>query len=649
MPVVSVANVRHGFGTTIVLEGATVSIEPGEKVGLVGRNGGGKSTLMKLIAGIWQPDFGSVSLARGTRVGYLSQDPRLEPTDTLRHAAARAFERLDQLHREMELIYEDMAKPDADIDALMKRQVKIEEEMERSGGYAIDHRIDETLHGLGFTDEQFGTLVSKMSGGQRARVGLAKLLLEQPDVLLLDEPTNHLDIEGRRWLERFLGEEYPGAVLLVSHDRRLLDNVVHRIIEVDMGRIREYPGNYHDFIELRRERMLTSQRNHEKQLDKIRAEEQYIMRYKAGQRAKQARGRATRLERFKQDELVDRPMELEVMQLELPKAPRVGDHVLRCEGLSKRYGEKILFHDLELAVKPMDRIGIVGPNGAGKTTLVRALLGDLAPDAGELKVSPQMKVGYFRQTQEHIDPMLTVWQYLQRVIASNEGALRASEQQARNLAGAFLFSGEEQEKCVGNLSGGERGRMVIAGLVSAATNLINHLDIPSAERLETALSTAPEEGGYDGALILISHDRALLASCCDRLVILDGNGGARLFDGNWDEWEEKEAEERSQRDSAAKAASDRAKAKAEAAKPAAAPRQRPKPASAGDRKLAGMDTDRIERRITEIETRVRAIDDSMMDPKVYSDSQKSRQLTQERERLQQELEPLEFEWARRAE
>jgi ATP-binding cassette subfamily F protein 3 len=333
----------------------------------------------------------------------------------------------------------------------------------------------------------------------------------------------------------------------------------------------------------------------------------------------------------------------------------VGDHVLRCEGLSKRYGEKVLFHDLELAVKPMDRIGIVGPNGAGKTTLVRALLGDLAPDAGELKVSPQMKVGYFRQTQEHIDPMLTVWQYLQRVIASNEGALRASEQQARNLAGAFLFSGEEQEKCVGNLSGGERGRMVIAGLVSAANNLIildeptNHLDIPSAERLETALSTAPEEGGYDGALILISHDRALLASCCDRLVILDGNGGARLFDGNWDEWEEKEAEERSQRDSAAKAASDRAKAKAEAAKPAAAPRQRPKAASAGDRKLAGMDTDRIERRITEIETRVRAIDDSMMDPKVYSDSQKSRQLTQERERLQQELEPLEFEWARRAE
>jgi ATP-binding cassette subfamily F protein 3 len=662
MPIASVTNVRHGFGTHIVLDGATVSIEPGEKVGLVGRNGGGKSTLMKLIAGMWQPDFGSVSLARGTRVGYLSQDPRLEPTDTLRHAAGRAFERLDQLHREMESLYEEMAKPDADIDALMKRQAKVEEEMERAGGYAIDHRIDETLHGLGFTDDQFGILVSKMSGGQRARVGLARLLLEQPDLLLLDEPTNHLDIEGRRWLEQFLGEEYPGAVVLVSHDRRLLDRVVHRIIEVDQGRIREYPGNYADFIELRRERMLTSQRNHEKQLDKIRAEEQYIMRYKAGQRAKQARGRATRLERFKQDELVEHQAELEVMRLELPKAPRVGDHVLRCEGVAKSYGDRTLFSNLELAIKPMDRIGIVGPNGAGKTTLVRALLGDLAPDGGEVKVSPQIKVGYFRQTQEHIDPMLTVWEYLQRVIASNEGGLRASEQQARNLAGAFLFSGNEQEKCVGNLSGGERGRMVIAGLVSAANNLIvldeptNHLDIPSAERLEAALATAPEEGGYDGALILISHDRALLASCCDRLVILDGNGGVRLFDGNWDEWEAKEAEERSARQAGERATAARrsaggTKPTAPAPKPAdlsPVAKASGAPSRGGKGGRPAMTVAQIEARITEIERRTREIDEQMLDPKVYADPKRSKPLTQERERLQQELEPLEFEWSKLA-
>jgi ATP-binding cassette subfamily F protein 3 len=254
-----------------------------------------------------------------------------------------------------------------------------------------------------------------------------------------------------------------------------------------------------------------------------------------------------------------------------------------------------------------------------------------------------------------------VWEYLQRVIASNEGGLRASEQQARNLAGAFLFSGSEQEKCVGNLSGGERGRMVIAGLVSAANNLIvldeptNHLDIPSAERLEAAIATPPEDGGYDGALILISHDRALLASCCERLVILDGHGGARLFDGNWDEWEAKEAEERAAREAGERAAAARkagnAKAAAPAAKAVAAPAgAKPAGAPSGGRKggdRPAMTVEQIEARITEIERRTREIDESLLDPKVYADAKRSKQLAQERERLQQELEPLEFEWSRR--
>ncbi len=669
MPIAQLTNIRHGFGTVIVLDGATVSIEPGEKVGLVGRNGGGKSTLMKVLAGIWKPDDGTVALQRGARVGYLSQDPKLDPEDTLRHAAARAFADLDRMHRELEEVYDRMATAGgAELESLMKRQSRLDEEIERAGGYAIDHRIDETLHGLGFVDAQFSIPVTKLSGGQRARVGLARLLLEQPDILLLDEPTNHLDIVGRRWLEHFLAEEYPGAVLVVSHDRRLLDNVVHRIVEVEQGRIREYPGNYADFIAMRRERMLASQRVYDKQLDKIRSEEQYILKYKAGQRAKQARGRSTRLDRYKRDQLVDRPSELDVMNLELPKAPRVGDYVLRAEGLSKRYGDKVLFHGLDMAIVPGDRIGVVGPNGAGKTTLIRALLGDLETDAGTLKVSPQLKAGWFRQTQDHIDPMLTVWQYLQRVIASNEGALRATEQQARNLAGAFLFSGYEQEKLVGDLSGGERGRMVIAGLVSAANNLIvldeptNHLDIPSAERLEMSLSTPGEEGGFDGALLLISHDRALLDACCDRLVILDGEGNARVFDGGWSEWEEKEAEELAKRDAGAKAAAQRereradARAKQEAARAPAGQAnaaQKPGAKSGGGKKqragaaIEAMDLGQIEKRIEELERRTREIDASMMDPKVYGDSARSRTLAAERERLQQELEPLEFEWSRR--
>lgn len=663
MPIAALSSIRHGYGTNIVLDGATVGIEEGEKVGLVGRNGGGKSTLMKILAGLYNPDAGSVQVQRGTRIGYLSQDPQLDPADTLRHAAARAFAELDRLHREMESAYEKMATAEGtELDQLMKRQARLEEEMERAGGYAIDHRIDEMLHGLGFTDEQFSLKVTAMSGGQRARVGLARLLLEQPDLLLLDEPTNHLDIEGRRWLEHFLADEYPGAVLLVSHDRRLLDYVVHRIVEVDHGRVLEYPGNYADFINLRRERLLNSQRVYDKQQDKVRAEQQYIMRYKAGQRAKQARGRQTRLERYQRDEIVDRPMELDAMKLELPKAPRVGDHVLRAAGLSKRYGDKVLFQGLDVAITPGDRIGIVGPNGAGKTTLVRALLGEIEADAGELKVSPQISVGYFKQTQDHIDRTITVWEYLQRVIASNEGALRASEQQARNLAGAFLFSGEEQEKCVGNLSGGERARMVIAGLVSAAHNLIvldeptNHLDIPSAERLEGSLALA-DEGGYDGALILISHDRALLEACCTKFIILDGKGGARVFEGTWTEWEAREAEERAAGERRSERAKPTQQKSAQMAKPAAtvstsAPAKRPSSAPTrnggkGSRPVEQWSTTDLEKRITAIETRTREIDAQLLDPKVYTDSSRSRTLTQERERLQVELEPLEFEWSRR--
>jgi ATP-binding cassette, subfamily F, member 3 len=413
------------------------------------------------------------------------------------------------------------------------------------GGYAVDHRIDATLHGLGFTDREFGTPVTSLSGGQKARLGLAKLLLEEPDLLLLDEPTNHLDIEGRRWLEEFLAEEYEGAVVIVSHDRWLLDRVVTRIVEIDRGTVREYPGNYHAFVELRRERQLSEARVYEKQLDKIRAEEAYIRKYKAGQRAKQARGRETRLERFKEQELVERNSELDVMHLELPQPPRVGDTVVTAEHLSKRFGERVIFHDLSLTVKPGDRIGIIGPNGAGKTTLVRALLGDLEGESGHVRRSPRLAVGWFRQTQDHLDLSLTIWQYLQSVIIGLDGSSKGSEQQARDLAGAFLFTGRDQDKALAVLSGGERARAVLAGLIASAKNLLvldeptNHLDIPSSERLEQSLveyGSGGGSGGSGGAVLLITHDRALLNEVCDRLVILDGEGHATIFEGGYAEY-----------------------------------------------------------------------------------------------------------------
>jgi ATP-binding cassette subfamily F protein 3 len=642
MSLLTLANVSHSYGTQVVLDGATVSIEAGEHVGLVGRNGTGKTTLMRIMLGTLVPDTGTVQFQRGARVGYLSQDPDLEPDDTLRDAAERAFAELHELHVQVNALYEEMASAEgAELDRLLKRQARLEAAIETAGGYAIDHRIDAMLHGLGFRDDQFSVRVRDLSGGQKGRLGLARLLLEAPDLLLLDEPTNHLDIPGRRWLEAFLADEFTGAVVVVSHDRWLLDRVAQRIVDVEQGGIREYPGNYHKYVELRRERQLTQARVHEKQLDRIRQEKQFIARYKTGQRAKQARGRESRLERFKRDELVDRPIELQTMRLQLPKAARSGEQVLVAEGISKRYDDLTLFADLDLTIYRGDRIGIIGPNGIGKTTLMRTLIGDLEPDTGSTRQGSRLSVGYYRQLHEHVDTSLTIWQYLQSVIMGLDGQARASEQQARDLAGAFLFSGNEQDKTLADVSGGERSRAVIAGLVAGAHNLLvldeptNHLDIPSAERLEEALSV---DGGYDGTLVLITHDRALLEATCDKLLVFDGSGGVRMFQGKYTDWERRLAVE--------------AEAAAEARAPA--PRKErpkapsPKPA-APDRPLGRLKTRELEQRIEGIELRLGEIDAELVDPDVYRDGDRCRTLQQEREALAGELAPLEEEWALRAE
>ena len=646
MPLLTVTNIRHSFGTHAVLDGATMSIEQGEKIGLVGRNGSGKTTLMKVMTGQIKPDAGTTSFQRGARVGYLSQDPSFNPDDSLRDAAEGAFAELHALHVQAHHLYEQMAHAQGDeLDRLLNQQSRLDAQIEAAGGYAIDHKIDAMLHGLGFIDEQFSLKVSALSGGQKGRLGLARLLLEEPDLLLLDEPTNHLDIAGRQWLEQFLAEEYPGAVIVVSHDRWLLDRVVSRIIDVDRGVIREYPGNYHKYIELRRERQLTQARVFDKQQDRIRQEQGFIDRYKAGQRARQAQGRLARLERFKRDEVVERPMELEVMNLQLPPAPRSGDQVITAENIGKGYGDKILFQNLDLTIMRGERIGIIGPNGSGKTTLVRCLLGELPIDSGTVRQGSRLSIGYYRQLHDHLDMSLTVWEYLQSVIVGLDGQAKASEQQARDLAGAFLFSGNEQEKPLSMLSGGERSRVVLAGLVAGAHNVLvldepsNHLDIPSAERLEAALTL--DEGGYNGTLLLITHDRQLLQDTCDRLIILDGRGGARLFPGKYGEWEQRL---RAAANPGQHKALTRAKPQAKKAEAPSGVVQKPKRMG-----VSALSIEKLEAEIEKLQGRIAAIDSKILDPAVYTDGDKCKALRVERAHLEIELHPLETEWARRVE
>jgi len=656
MPIVTATNIRVTLGAKQVLDGTTIAIEPGERVGLVGRNGCGKTTLLKVLCGTAKFDSGDVSVQRGTRLGYMAQEHRFDAGDTLRSAAAKAMAEADRAKTELDEVFEAMATAEgAELQRLMDRQVELEEAIERGGGWSNDHLVDAVLHGLGFEDHQFDIPITGLSGGQKARLSLARLLLQNPDVIMLDEPTNHLDIEGCKWLETFLAETFKGAVIVISHDRRLLDRVVHRIEEIHEGRVRSYPGNYEAFVALRAERHLTQMRVHEKQLDRIRSEERYILRYKAGQRAKQARGRATRLERFKRDELVERPIELDSMQIRLPSGPRVGDSVLVAEQIGKTLGDRRLFTALDLFIAPGERIGVIGPNGAGKTTLIRTLLGELEPDTGTIKRSPKMHAGWFRQTHDHLDRTLTIWQHLQRTVPARPGGAKLTEQEARNMAGAFLFSGSEQEKVLGELSGGERARAVIAGLVAGGHNLLvldeptNHLDIPSAERLEEALAMDPDDGGFDGALLLVSHDRALLASTCEKLIVVDGHGGATLFDGTYDEWEERRAAE------AKAAAKETAKRPAPAAKPApkAAESAAPsKPATGPKPKRSPLDnrsSEDLEAAIAKFTARRTQIDDELASPALARDRAKLDKLVKEREKLEADLSAHEEAWLRKAE
>ncbi len=638
MSLLSLANVSHAFGNHVVLDGVTMSIEPGQKIGLVGRNGSGKTTFMKVMLKELPPEVGAVQVQRSAGVGYLSQDPEFDPTDTVRDAAERAFAALHDLHLQIKAVFEDMAQATGvELEKLLRRQVRLESQIDAAGGYAIDHKIDAALHGLGFPDDQFGLNVQVLSGGQKSRLALAKLLLEAPDLLLLDEPTNHLDIDGRQWLETFLAEEYRGAVVLVSHDRWLLDRVVRRIVQIDRGAVREYPGNYSKYVQLRDQQQYTEARTYEKQLDKIRAEEEFIRRYKAGQRSKQAKGRESRLERFKRDELIERPVELGVMNLRLPKAPGSGDQVAVAERIAKRYGENVLFEDFSISIMRGDRIGVIGPNGAGKTTLIKCLLGELEHDEGTVRLGSRLSIGYYRQLHEHLDLELSVWSYLQSVIVSVDGQARASEQQARDLAGAFLFSGDEQDKPLGNLSGGERSRAVLAGLVASARNLLvldeptNHLDIPSAERLEQVLRLG---GAYQGTLLLVTHDRALLDATCDKLLIFEGERALRLFHGRYSQWSARQ---------------DRRHIAKEPAQPQTVRKRRQAKLQAligGG--ISALSLSKIERRIEELEQRRSQIDGEMVDPKVYRDGPRCKALQQERARLTKELSEVEKEWARRA-
>src|ERR687884_123847 len=522
------SDVHKSYGSQEVLRGASVQINPGEHVGLVGRNGAGKTTVFRLVSGEETPDRGDVVRARGVRLGLLAQHVHFEPGSTVHESALAAFGHLQQIEHEMHELEHRMAEAGEDLDAVLERYSDLQHEFELEGGFEYTARAEAILQGLGFDREMWSLETEKLSGGQQNRLGLARLLLAEPDVLLLDEPTNHLDVNSVEWLEEFLAT-YNSAFVIISHDRYFLDRTCRRIVEIENGRAVSYNGNYSAFLVEREERREAQRRAYENQQQLIAKTEDFIRRNIAGQKTKQAKSRRKMLEKLERVDVVRADQSAGNFQLK--GVERTGNQALIVKDLAVGYPGRVLARDITFTLTRGEALGITGPNGSGKTTFVKTILGQLAPQAGEARWGTKVQVGYYAQQLDDLDPRNEIIMELRRVAPAS-----ATAGELRSFLAQFLFTGDDVYKHVIDLSGGEKGRLALAKLIYSRVNVLvldeptNHLDIPSREALEEALDA------YQGTIITISHDRYFLDRVATQILALDGSGGAEHYDGDYTEY-----------------------------------------------------------------------------------------------------------------
>ena len=516
---ISFTNVSKQYGKQLLFVDASFQLNPGDKVGLVGPNGSGKTTLFRMIVGEESADDGEVSVPKKMTVGYFRQDIGEMSGRSVIDEVIAGSGRAGDLHHELDDLQQAMGDPAraGDLDRILARFGEVQEEYEHLGGYALESQAREVLHGLGFHDAWIDGDVGALSGGWKMRVGMARALLGRPDVLLMDEPTNHLDIESIVWLESFL-KSLPSCLLMTSHDRDFMNRVVTKIAEIDDGEITTYSGNY-DFYE--RERALREANReaaYARQQAMLAKEQRFIERFAAhAAKAAQVQSRVKALDKIEKIEL---PKRRPVVKFEFRQPPRSGDDVAQLEGVSKNYGTRVVYDGLNLAVRRGERWSVMGRNGAGKTTLLKLIAGVLQPDAGEVRLGASLKMGYFaQQALQLLDPELTIWEQVQRDFPQESvGALRG-------LLGAFQFSGDDVEKRIRSLSGGERTRLVIARMLLHPPNFLvldeptNHLDLTTKDMLIEALRD------FEGTMIFVSHDRAFLRGLSNRVLEIGGESG----------------------------------------------------------------------------------------------------------------------------
>ncbi|MEC9411204.1 MAG: energy-dependent translational throttle protein EttA [Pseudomonadota bacterium] len=511
-----------------ILKDISLSFFPGAKIGVLGLNGSGKSSLLRIMAGIDQDYIGEARPMPDLNIGYLPQEPELDDSKTVREVVEEAVSDVKGALDELDAIYAAYADPDADFDALAKKQAELENLIQAKDGHNLDNALERAADALRLP--AWDTPVSVLSGGERRRVALCRLLLDHPDMLLLDEPTNHLDAESIAWIERFL-QEYPGTVVAITHDRYFLDNAAGWILELDRGRGIPYEGNYSSWLEQKDQRLQQEAKEEASHQKAIKAELEWV---KQGAKGRQTKSKA-RLKSFEEMNSREFQKRNETQEIYIPPGPRLGDKVIELKNVTKSYGEKLLFEDLSLSIPAGAIVGIIGPNGAGKSTLFRMISGEEQPDSGEIEIGSTVELAYVNQSRE-LDGKKTVFEE----ISDGADIITVGNYQtpSRAYCGRFNFKGSDQQKFVKDLSGGERNRLHMAKLLKSGGNVLlldeptNDLDVETLRALEEAILAFP------GSAVVISHDRWFLDRICTHIIAYEGDSSVVFFEGNYSEYAE---------------------------------------------------------------------------------------------------------------
>lgn len=632
--ILSCNNISKSFGTDVIIKSCSFNIEDHEKAAIVGINGAGKSTLLKIITGIEPADTGLVTLAKDKTLGYLAQQQNLGSDNTIYDELLSVKQYILDMEKELRSIEKRMNTADGDeLENLMKKYSDLNHRFEMENGYAYKSEITGVLKGLGFSEEDFTLNVNTLSGGQKTRVALGKLLLAKPDIILLDEPTNHLDMESIRWLENYL-LNYNGAVLIVAHDRYFLDKIVSKIIELDNGVATVFSGNYTDYAAKKAILRNMKLKEYLNQQREIKHQEDVITKLKQFNREKSIKRAESREKMLDKIEIIDKPQELnDKMNIKLEPNVVSGNDVLTISGLSKSFDDVTLFDNIDIEIKRGERVALIGNNGTGKTTILKLINGIIEPDSGSIYLGAKVNIGYYDQEHHVLDPDKTIFDEIRDAYPD------LNNTQIRNTLAAFLFTNEDVFKYIRDLSGGEKGRVSLAKLMLSNANFLildeptNHLDIVSKEILENALNN------YTGTVLFVSHDRYFINAAATRIIELS-NKTVVNYIGNYDYYLEK-------RDIlSAKPINTVSSADIEHAKKAAdskASWQEEKIKQAQLKKIKN-ELKRTEELIANIEERIDKLDNMYADPAISSDTAKLMEIHTEKEELSKELDKLYDRW-----